>query len=144
MIDTITLYYHSICSLTFLFYKKIIDFLYTSVLVERANNHLSHEKTVLTISRKENVLVRPVSHRSTWHLYYVCSYAIAQYWAALHSQGNLARCPPPILVKLKYVKKYTKKWDTCFFHRPKNGSRGWKLPLKFALENRFFFQYLEK
>ena len=57
----------------------------------------------------------------------------------LHLHGNLARCPPPILMKLKYVKKYTKKWDTCFFYRPKNGLRGWKLPPKFPLKNRFFF-----
>ena len=53
-------------------------------------------------------------------------------------QGNLARCPPPILMKLKYVKKDLKKWDRCFVYRPKNGLRGWKLPPKFALKNRFF------
>ena len=53
-------------------------------------------------------------------------------------------CPPPILMKLKYVKEDTKKWDKCFFLSAEKRFKEVKTTPKVSTQKSFFFQYLEK
>ena len=58
---------------------------------------------------------------------------------ALILTRNLARCPPPILMKLKYVKEDSKKWDTCFFLSAEKRFKGVKTTPKFCTQKSFIF-----
>ena len=62
---------------------------------------------------------------------------------ARNSQENLARCPPPILMKLKYVKEDKKKEKRVFLSAEKR-FKGVKTTPKVCTQKSFFFQYLEK
>ena len=59
-------------------------------------------------------------------------------------QGNLARCPPLILMKLKYVKEDKKNEICVFFLSAEKRFKGVKITPKVCTQKSFFFSISQK
>ena len=72
--------------------------------------------------------------------YVVCMWQCSrEHASAMVLQGNLASCPPPILMRLKYVKEDLKKMRYVFFLSAEKRFKGMKTTPKVCTQKSFFF-----